>query len=89
MAFYFYFEKSNKMISLRAEIILTMEKTTRKIIVVLITFLMIISCGEGAKSGLGESCTKTADCKDGLKCILMVCDYVLDDTDNKNDSDVN
>ena len=38
--------------------------------------LMMVSCGgddSSEKSGLGESCTKTPDCENGLKCIDLVC----------------
>jgi hypothetical protein len=39
--------------------------------------------GSGAiLSGAGESCTKTADCEWGLKCVAMVC--VVDDTAEKD-----
>ncbi len=61
----------------------------KRFFIILITILIAMACGEGAKSGLGESCTKTADCEDGLKCIFMVCSDGNEDTDNNNDSDVN
>jgi len=50
--------------------------------VVIFSAIMMISCGGGdssEKSGLGESCTKTSDCKTGLKCIDLVC---VSDTGN-------
>ena len=50
----------------------------RALILTAIFFLSVamISCGgddSSEKSGLGESCTKTSDCEDDLKCIDLVC----------------
>lgn len=49
-------------------------------LLVILIAMMVVSCGGEEvnvnKSGLGESCTKTDDCEDGLKCIDMKCtDY--------------
>jgi len=45
--------------------------------VVLALLLLCPGCGGGGESpvlsGPGESCTKTADCEPGLKCIALVC----------------
>lgn len=35
-------------------------------------FFSWFGCG-GGESGLGESCTKTADCESGLKCVSLTC----------------
>ncbi len=52
------------------------------------------ACGGGddgaGKSGLGESCTKTDDCKSGLKCVDQVCvqdEDASDGDDSRTDGD--
>jgi hypothetical protein len=48
-------------------------------LVMLLASLLMMACGSDALpgnsvlSGAGESCTKTADCEPGLKCIALVC----------------
>ncbi len=41
----------------------------------LLSFILLTACGGGGAvlSGEGESCTKTADCEFGLKCVALVC----------------
>ena len=61
---------------------------------VLMTFILLSACGESdsgdgrdnddVKSSLGDSCTKTADCEDGLHCRELVC--VDDTTDPDGDA---
>ena len=46
--------------------------------VVIVVGLALLLCGcdvgdEGRSSGPGESCTRTADCEKGLRCLALVC----------------
>jgi len=57
---------------------------TRRIAILVLGFaLMLCGCDDGGgeiKSGEGESCTKTADCEDGLKCFDLICEAPEEDT---------
>ncbi len=53
-----------------------------KLFVLFFSLLVFISCGgesadentsDEGKSGYGENCLKTEDCKTDLKCISLVC----------------
>ncbi len=53
-----------------AEEEVTMSRTT--VALVLLSWIAA-GCSGGARSTEGESCAKTADCKDGLRCVSLVC----------------
>jgi len=50
---------------------------------------MFVACGDGSEdavlSGVGESCTKTADCESGLKCINQICQQTRADCPGDSD----
>jgi hypothetical protein len=62
----------------------------RALISLMFVLLIVVgSCGgddSSSKGGVGESCTKTADCKDGLKCIDLVCVSDSGNTGNTGDT---
>mgnify|MGYP000697205442 CR=1 FL=1 len=65
----------------------------RKILITmfLLSIFVVVSCDGvektiDVKSGVGESCTKTSDCKTGLKCIDQVCVDDSGDTGNTGDT---
>ena len=61
----------------------------KRILISLLFVLLftVVSCGgddsSSVKSGLDESCTQTADCEVGLRCIDLVC---VDDNGNTGDT---
>ena len=34
---------------------------------------LLVSCGSQRRSALGESCSKTADCTEGARCVAQTC----------------
>ncbi|HNW82909.1 MAG TPA: DUF1566 domain-containing protein [bacterium] len=59
----------------------------RKIFMTASAVLFAVCCSNGSivKSGSGESCNRTADCSDGLKCINFICTD-LSEADNDSNS---
>ena len=46
---------------------------TCKMAVLMAALLLGAGCSSDTKSGPGESCTRTADCQGGLRCVQLTC----------------